>query len=888
MIKHLYRWLIVTILSIIGFGNSISIYAGVADPPTLSTAESPTYYVIMNVSFGTYLRYEGHDRNRPRLRNLSDMNDASLWYFTSANSSTRAQDGVNFVSKGAVDETETFNVGTLFNPDYQKYKEGVFEGECLSFDKQYANNLAFFEQPEANTIWYVHKSPYDNAGCVISHTAGQPATGTTNCWFFDKDGSNYYIKTGNLENQDYYKYAFYNYQDLLDLAAAIGMNTTSYESADRTSGASFKTLITAINTFKSNTSTPTLTEGSYLLRNRRTGLYMNTNGTALTGVSTPTQYSVWRIKNEGGTWFIVSKDDPVNGTSIRLTTGQEQPWDLDPAHSQAFNPTVAKSSDGDPRYLKLNYQEGNNIYSLSMHTTEHYIYRTTSGGITSDWELIPVTKDANGVMAYTSEGEDYTAYHVVESEDALIPVDDSPANVRYFRIQNMTRSVSAYDEDRFNGGGWLEDVDKMHFTYRKDSEGVTDDVFQNPKAFDWNKQEAMLMYTAKDVPFYAAECDMSHASALWEFVLIGRGSVNDENATGLISPEHNIYALRNANTGMYIKGVSDVLSEDGRSFLKTTDSRNDAVKFYLTKLVDGQWAFNVYGSTNGSGSDVADGCLYIDGQSSGYHGGMNWLSNKVATANSHSAWSIIAAPTLVLPMLVRDLTEDLSDTGRSHEYDWTTFYYPFDVTLSNQNPDEEEIKIYVGEWADVYTYNNGNKGGRIEMTEVPDVPAGNAVFMSSTKNNGESYKKVILDVWAAGSRKTTANLTDFNTNVWKGNIESGDVIDGNPNYIATTWRNYWVLSRNSKGYLRLLHPAADYLLPNRAYLDALTTTAVSGQTNISQFQLLFRTPTEIKGIEENANTYNHKPVIYNIQGQRMNGTLPRGLYIIDGKKVFVK
>ncbi len=882
MIKHLYRWLIVTFLSIIGFGNNLSIYAGVADPPTLSTAESPTYYVIMNVSFGTYLRYEGHDRNRPRLRNLSDMNDASLWYFTSANSSTRAQDGVNFVSKGAIDETHAYVTNT-------------FEGPCLSYDRQYNSNLAFFEQPEANTIWYVHKSPYDNAGCVISHTAGQPTTGTTNCWYYDKVAligeDNYFIKLGNLENQDYYKYAFYSYQDLLNLAAAIGMNTTSYESADRTSGASFKTLITAINTFKSNTSTPTLTEGSYLLRNRRTGLYMNTNGTALTGVSTPTQYSVWRIKNEGGTWFIVSKDDPANGTSIRLTTGQEQPWDLDPAHSQAFNPTVGRSSDGDPRYLKLQYSETTGTvipttttYSLSMHTTDHYIYRTTSGGITSDWELIPVTKDANGVMTYTTEGEEHTAYPVVESEDALIPVDDSPANVRYFRIQNMTRSVSAYDEDRFNGGGWLEDVDKMHFTYRIESVSADGKVFE----YDKNLQEATLMYSAKDVPFYAAECDMSHASALWEFVLIGRGSVNDENATGLISPEHNIYALRNANTGMYIKGVSDVVNEDSRSFLKTTDSRNDAVKFYLTKLVDGQWAMNVYGSTNGSGSDVANGCLYIDGQSAGYHGGLTWSSNKVAAADSHSAWSIIAAPTLELPMLLRDLVREDGDTGHNELYDWTTFYYPFDVTLSNQNPDGQEVNIFVGQWEDTYTYSSGKKGGKINMTEVNDVPAENAVFIRSTKNNGESYTKLILNVWAAGSGMTTSQPTEFLNNVWKGNIESGDVIDGNPNYIATTWRDYWILSKNFNGYLRLLHPAADYLLPNRAYIDAQTATAVSGQSNITQFQLLFSRPTEIEGVQENANTSAHKPVIYNIQGQRMNGTLPRGLYIIDGKKVFIK
>ncbi len=855
MNNYNYNVLIISMLLLWGV-KTLNSYAGVADPPLLSTADNPTYYVIMNVSFGTYLRYEGNNHDRIRLRSLSEMTDASLWYFTSANGSTRAQDGVNFVAKSIMDVCLNHNI--------------------------YLTHLAYFEGQGDNTIWYIHKSPFDNAGCVISYTAGHPTTGTTNCWHYDKmtflnDG---HIKLDNLENQDDYKYVFYSYQDLLDLAESIGMDTSTYESADRTKGASFQTLINAITNYESGTTTIPPTTGSYLLRNRRTGLFLNTDGTLLTGVAVPTQYSVWKIENDGETWTLISMNG--EGTSIRLITGQERAWDINPTHDQTYNPTFAKSSDGNPRFMKMQYKEGNTTYSFSMHTTGHYIYRTTSGGITSDWELIPVTiNTTTGEISYTSDTNDYEAYKSIATQDELIPENEDPTKVKFFRIMNATRSVASYDEDRFSGGGWLEDVDKMHFTYRKEEGGVTDDVFKNPEAFEWDDIEAMLMYSAKDVPFYAAEPNMSHASALWQFILVGRESANEENATGLISPEHNIFILRNVNTGAYIKNTLGVLSADSRSFLNTTYTDSEALRFYLTKLADGQWAINVYSGTS-AGHDTANGCLYIDGESDGYRAGLTWSATETPARDSKSAWIISEAPTLELQMLVRNLVQE--GTSNNHLYDWTTFYYPFDVTLSSQNPDGQIVNMFTGEWGSTYDYNDGSglKGGNIKMTEINGgIPAGNAVFIRSTKNNGDSYTKVILDVWPANSGHVTTDLSAFDSNVWKGIVESGDEING-VNYFGNNWRNYWVLSRNSNNYLRLLHPSSDYLLPNRAYLDALK---VANAARINTFNLIFDEPTYIQGIKSSDDT---PPTAYNLQGQRVSGTLARGLMIVNGKKVVIK
>ncbi len=742
----------------------------------------------------------------------------------------------------------------------------------------YNGNTNYYIQDFTSTgvAWGIEPYPYSKLGvCIQSKIGGNSGSDKDGYWYAVSDTYTYVQRQDlSSSNPDYYTFVLYSYDDLLAEAAAQGIDISTYEDADKTSGTSFQTLVNAIVDAKAQHHVPAKDDGNYLLRNRRYGLFLSANGTSLMGSANAiTEYSVWSKKVVGGVTDFVSRAGAEDAPSIRATVnGDNAEWNL--SASDVYNATIQSSSDGDQRFVSFLPKSGATNGYMGMHA-DGALYARLSSGYTSDWEMIPVETDpVTDEMTYTLDGTTHTIAKAITSEDKLIPEDEDPLKAKFFRIMNATRSVASYNEDRLGGGGWLEDVDKMHFTYRKDDGGTTTDGY--PEAFEWEEQEANLMYTAREVPFYAAEPNMSHASALWEFILVGRGSGNEENATGLISPEHNIYILRNANTGVYIKKTTDL---QNTSYLKTTDNQNDALKFYLTPLVDGQWGINVYGGTT-SGTDAADGCLYIGGESDGYHAGLAWSASATPAKDSRSAWIITEAPTLELQLLVRGLEEE--GASNNHLYDWTTFYYPFDVTLSTQNPNGQVVNMFTGEWGSTYDYNSGLKGGNIKMTEIDGgIPAGNAVFIRSTKNGRESYTKVILDVWPANSGHVTTDLSAFGSNVWKGIVESGDEINGD-NYFGDNWRDYWVLSRNSNNYLRLLHPSSDYLLPNRAYLDA---QKVANAARINTFNLIFDESTYIQGIKSSDDT---PPAAYNLQGQRVSGTLARGLMIVNGKKVVIK
>ena len=167
-------------------------------------------------------------------------------------------------------------------------------------------------------------------------------------------------------------------------------------------------------------------------------------------------------------------------------------------------------------------------------------------------------------------------------------------------------------------------------------------------------------------------------------------------------PQHNIYIVRNANTGKYIYGES------------LTENQNEATKFYLTTLVDGQYAFNVYSGTNSSGADSNSGAIRVTKTADGYHGGLT-LSNEAPIVNTNSAWLIMPAPTLALNIMTMSTTEDPTE--------WSTFYYPFDVEPTDL-ASGRVINIFQGGWLKEPT---DGKTGVVQMIEVEDVPAGNPV-----------------------------------------------------------------------------------------------------------------------------------------------------------------
>jgi len=198
-----------------------------------------------------------------------------------------------------------------------------------------------------------------------------------------------------------------------------------------------------------------------------------------------------------------------------------------------------------------------------------------------------------------------------------------------------------------------------------------------------------------------------------------------------------------------------------------------------------------------------------------------------------------------------------------------------------------EITFYHGAWIVEPDYNGDpQRFGSVEMNEVVDVPAGNPVIVRTNTNGGESFGKLLLNIFPAGSGELETDPSVFEGNAWRGIAES----EGH--YFGDDWRDYWILSKNRNGDLKLLHPAGNYLLPNRAYIDnASAQSSMGGNVKLSSINLVFPSDetTAIQNVVVNHNIDN---AIYNIAGQKIENTaidqLPAGIYIMNGKKFLVK
>ncbi len=98
---------------------------------------------------------------------------------------------------------------------------------------------------------------------------------------------------------------------------------------------------------------------------------------------------------------------------------------------------------------------------------------------------------------------------------------------------------------------------------------------------------------------------------------------------------------------------------------------------------------------------------------------------------------------------------------------------------------------------------------------------------------------------------------------------------------------YYRLTMHKGTTLGFFYGAADgaafNVAANKAYLAVPAETAAK----VSSFVIGGGSTTAIDGIEA-GNGANASRKVYNLQGQRVSGTLPKGLYIIDGRKVIVK
>ncbi|MDY4029810.1 MAG: hypothetical protein SOY69_01170 [Alloprevotella sp.] len=201
-----------------------------------------------------------------------------------------------------------------------------------------------------------------------------------------------------------------------------------------------------------------------------------------------------------------------------------------------------------------------------------------------------------------------------------------------------------------------------------------------------------------------------------------------------------------------------------------------------------------------------------------------------------SKWYIVPATTLDVNLnVVGDKT-------------YATTYLPFGVTL----PDD--VKAYIV---------NHAADGVATVSEVADVPANQGVVLVGQNASATS---VALTLGAA-----SANC-------------SGNLLSGTNSQLTideAAKANYFIFGNGDNG-VGFYHPNSTTLKENRAFLPAAN---VSAGSSASGFRLDFG--GEITGIASAIQADDTNATYYDLSGRRVNRPA-KGLYVKDGKKIYVK
>ena len=201
-----------------------------------------------------------------------------------------------------------------------------------------------------------------------------------------------------------------------------------------------------------------------------------------------------------------------------------------------------------------------------------------------------------------------------------------------------------------------------------------------------------------------------------------------------------------------------------------------------------------------------------------------------------SKWYVVPATTLNV---------NLNEAG---DKTYATTYLPFDVTLP------AGVKAYIV---------NHAADGVATVSEVADVPA----------NQG-----VVLVGQNASATSAALTLGTASANC------SGNLLSGTNSQLTideAAKANYFIFGNGDNG-VGFYHPNSTTLKENRAFLPAAN---VSAGSSASGFRLDFG--GEITGIDAAIQADDTNATYYDLSGRRVNRPV-KGLYVKDGKKIYVK
>ena len=621
-------------------------------------------------------------------------------------------------------------------------------------------------------------------------------------------------------------------------------------------------------------------------------------------------------------YALMSMSNQGNTTSIPyLTIGK-----ADSTHAWI---NIAAASDCDPKYCSLvSYNDSAKLISFYPGTVDvpstnngygqyEETIKTSSTDASNFIDDLPVDWVTNAdwkIVKY----DDANNEHVALTDDQLrVLADTVKTNPRpFFRIENVAYSIQNW------GAGWLADVDHRdeitsnHFL----ATGLYDDtplITNKTTGKNTNMPLIDIVSTTESKAW---------APNLWRLELVRKGTGNGKDfPIGVVSnTSHNLYQIKNANSGKYICVPDGYLQSDTtyqtKYFtLKKNPTTAQKAYFWLEDLGEGQYALALRDPVKNTNLNYSDGDAVgyaiikdyyklkltdksgtkSDVEIGPYTAGLYYWKEKPA-ANSRGAFSFEQAFTL------EAFTGDNDDTGKeAPTYRYVTAYYPFAVKLVKDKNADKNTGIFKAVWADA----NEQK---VRFSELDYLPknTGGIVFYP--------YDNAISEVVTFELNPDTTKAQNTKDNVLTGVTEAEDkwfsktqdAIDGK--YPASDDDRYKYLVFSSWKYkdssdntgsgtrLGLFHPLDAYPMTNRCYIDLTTAANAACKTYLtnsnpnpakgSLIPFSFddivpdTTPTSIARIPE---TVRNDGAWYDLQGRR-TWFPTHGIYIHNGKKILIR
>lgn len=561
--------------------------------------------------------------------------------------------------------------------------------------------------------------------------------------------------------------------------------------------------------------------GTYLARKRNGSLYLSKSidkDCAWTLVST-------LDKDGNDCYALMSMSNLDNTTNPYLTIGgaDEEHAYIDFAAASDCNPKYCSLVSNDHTKKLISFYPGTvsvpktnngygqyeeNIIASSTNKDNNVDNLPTDWVTCSDWKLIRYDETNNEHVSLTDD----QLYSLVSN------VTTATTKIPFFRIENVAYSLM----DR--GAGWLSDVD------HRDELGANRFL-----ACEDDNNEQPVLKGMPLIDITSTTESKAWAPNLWRFELVRKGTGNPKDMPiGIVSATpHNLYKIKNANSGKYVCWPSsDGSLTAGYFTLKKDPTDAQIAYFWLDDLGKGEYALALRNPVNNSHLTYSDGnpagyavinnsnevtLTKSDGSSNPvdigrYTAGLYLeTSTTVPTAGSTGAFSIEQAFT------IEAFTGDDNDADTPTRR-YVTAYYPFAIA-----PADPDVSLYTVHWS-------RDDHSHVGFTKVDCLPANTGgIAFAPYKNDGSEVFTFRLNPDVNSSYQPTSLLTGVTEaeNMWFSKAALG-----NETYTADTndpRYNYLVFSswayddaHQQDGYgttLGLYAPVDAYPMTNRGFID---------------------------------------------------------------------